>query len=66
MEKYYLIIKTFNINLQRGSQKIAILPQTPTVTDSITVEELVSYGRFPHQKGFGRLSKKIKMKLNGH
>ncbi|NYM26752.1 ATP-binding cassette domain-containing protein, partial [Salmonella enterica subsp. enterica serovar Typhimurium] len=30
------------------------------VTDSITVEELVSYGRFPHQKGFGRLSKKDK------
>ena len=30
------------------------------MTDSITVEELVSYGRFPHQKGFGRLSKKDK------
>lgn len=54
-----------NQNIQHQSTKevakeIAILPQTPTVTDSITVEELVSYGRFPHQKGFGRLSKKDK------
>ena len=54
-----------NQNIQHQStkevaKKIAILPQTPTVTDSITVEELVSYGRFPHQKGFGRLSKKDK------
>ena len=48
-----------NQNIQHQStkevaKKIAILP------DSITVEELVSYGRFPHQKGFGRLSKKDK------
>ncbi|MDS3886973.1 ABC transporter ATP-binding protein [Staphylococcus hominis] len=54
-----------NQNIQHQStkevaKKIAILLQTPTVTDSITVEELVSYGRFPHQKGFGRLSKKDK------
>ena len=38
-----------NQNIQHQStkevaKKIAILPQTPTVTDSITVEELVSYG----------------------
>ncbi|KHD37462.1 iron-enterobactin transporter ATP-binding protein [Clostridium acetobutylicum] len=40
------------------AKKIAILPQTPESTDGITVAELVSYGRYPYQKGFGRLSKK--------
>ena len=38
------------------AKKIAILPQSPEVADGLTVGELVSYGRFPHQKGFGRLS----------
>lgn len=38
------------------AKKIAILPQSPEVADGLTVGELVSYGRFPHQKGFGRLT----------
>ncbi|SUM31834.1 ferrichrome transport ATP-binding protein [Staphylococcus gallinarum] len=33
------------------AKKIAILPQSPEVADGLTVGELVSYGRFPHQKG---------------
>ncbi|QOY38277.1 ABC transporter ATP-binding protein [Anaerobacillus isosaccharinicus] len=40
------------------AKKMAILPQTPESASGLTVGELVSYGRFPHQKGFGRLSKK--------
>lgn len=40
------------------AQKMAILPQTPESASGLTVGELVSYGRFPYQKGFGRLSKK--------
>lgn len=44
------------------AKKIAILPQSPDVADGLTVGELVSYGRYPHQKGFGRLSKKTKKK----
>jgi len=40
------------------AKKISILPQAPEGTDGITVGELVSYGRFPYQKGFGRHSKK--------
>ena len=40
------------------AQKMAILPQTPENAKGLTVSELVSYGRFPYQKGFGRLSKK--------
>lgn len=40
------------------AQKMAILPQTPESASGLTVGELVSYGRFPYQKGLGRLTKK--------
>ena len=40
------------------AKKMAILPQTPESAKGLTVGELVSYGRFPYQKGFGRLSKR--------
>ena len=42
------------------AKKIAILPQTPEVADGLTVGELVSYGRFPHQKGSAVYLLKIK------
>lgn len=40
------------------AKKMAILPQTPESASGLTVGELVSYGRFPYQKGFGRLNKR--------
>lgn len=40
------------------AKKMAILPQTPEGSGGLTVAEIVSYGRFPYQKGFGRLSPK--------
>lgn len=40
------------------AKKMAILPQTPESASGLSVGELVSYGRFPYQKGFGRLTKK--------
>lgn len=40
------------------AKKMAILPQAPESTSGLTVGELVSYGRFPYQNGFGRLTKK--------
>lgn len=40
------------------AKKMATLPQTPETVNGLTVGELVSYGRFPYQKGFGRLTKK--------
>jgi len=43
---------------------LAILPQTPTAPSGLTVEELVAYGRFPYQKGFGRLSPEDKMVIS--
>ncbi|GAB2720438.1 ABC transporter ATP-binding protein [Paenibacillus thermoaerophilus] len=39
------------------AKQLAILPQNPTAPDGLTVRELVGYGRFPHQKGFGTASK---------
>lgn len=38
------------------ARQLAILPQNPTAPDGLTVSELVSYGRYPHQKGFGTMS----------
>lgn len=40
------------------ARKMAILPQSPDSVGGLTVGELVSYGRFPYQKGFGRLTKR--------
>ncbi len=38
------------------ARKMAILPQTQTAPSGLTVSELIAYGRFPHQKGFGKLT----------
>lgn len=69
-----LPIKSGEIKLDGGNlhaqatkdiaKKIAILPQSPEVADGLTVGELVSYGRFPHQKGFGRLSAEDKKEID--
>ncbi|WP_066296404.1 ABC transporter ATP-binding protein [Bacillus sp. FJAT-29937] len=45
-------------NTKQLAKKMAILPQTPESASGLTVGELVSYGRFPYQKGFGRLTPK--------
>ena len=47
-------------NIKEQSSKdlaktMAVLPQSPQAPKGLTVEELIAYGRFPHQKGFGRL-----------
>lgn len=38
------------------AKQLAILPQNPSSPEGLTVRELVSFGRYPHQKGFGNLS----------
>lgn len=38
------------------AKKLAILPQSPDSPEGLTVEELVSYGRFPHQRKFRGLT----------
>lgn len=40
------------------ARQMAFLPQSPSAPGGLTVKELVSYGRYPHQKGFGRLTDK--------
>lgn len=35
--------------------KLAILPQSPAAPEGLMVEELISYGRYPYQKGMGKL-----------
>lgn len=42
------------------AKRLAILPQNPVAPEGITVSELVSFGRFPHQKRFGSLGKEDK------
>ncbi len=39
------------------AKKMGVLPQSPEAPNGLTVAELVSYGRFPHQNGFGKLTK---------
>lgn len=43
-------------NTKTVAKNLAILPQTPEGASGLTVAELVSYGRFPYQKGWGRLT----------
>ncbi|WP_017811022.1 MULTISPECIES: ABC transporter ATP-binding protein [Paenibacillus] len=45
------------------AKQLAILPQTPTAPEGLTVTELVSYGRFPYQKGFGSMKAEDKEKI---
>ncbi len=44
------------LSTKEVAKKMAILPQTPEAPSGMTVYELVSYGRFPHQKGLGKLT----------
>ncbi|GMA52249.1 iron-dicitrate ABC transporter ATP-binding protein [Alicyclobacillus contaminans] len=45
-------------NTRELAKKMAILPQTPDSVTGLSVGELVSYGRFPYQRGFGRLTER--------
>ncbi len=55
-------IKIDSIGIEKYTRKnlskiLAFLPQRPSVTSGISVEELVSYGRHPYASRFGALSK---------
>jgi iron complex transport system ATP-binding protein len=43
------------LSTREVARKMAILPQSPQAPAGLTVGELVSYGRFPHQRGPGKL-----------
>lgn len=44
------------LSTKETAKCMAILPQSPTAPGGLTVGELVAHGRFPHQRGFGRLT----------
>ncbi|MBW9145566.1 ABC transporter ATP-binding protein [Clostridium sp. CM028] len=46
------------------SKEMAVLPQSPQAPNGLTVGELVAYGRFPHQSGFGKLTSQDKEKID--
>ena len=46
------------------AKAMAVLPQSPQAPSGLTVEELILYGRFPHQKGFGKLKDEDKDIIN--
>ncbi|QGH32849.1 ATP-binding cassette domain-containing protein [Gracilibacillus salitolerans] len=45
------------LDTKEVAKRMAVLPQTAQAPSGLTVFELVSYGRFPHRKRMGRLSK---------
>mgnify|MGYP002542848394 CR=1 FL=1 len=50
-----IYINSKNINEQSSKEiarNMAVLPQSPQAPGGLTVEELIAYGRFPHQSGF--------------
>lgn len=46
------------------AQKMALLPQVLEATEGISVYELVSYGRFPHQRYLGSLTNQDRDKIH--
>ena len=51
-------------NPREIAKNMAILPQSPQAPSGLTVEELIAYGRFPHQKGFRKANEKDKDIVN--
>ena len=53
-----------NLKSKEIAKMVSILPQSPNAPASITCFDLVAYGRYPYQKGFGRLTKEDKDIIN--
>ncbi|MCP1492047.1 ABC-type branched-subunit amino acid transport system ATPase component [Peribacillus frigoritolerans] len=53
------------IHTKQIAKLLALLHQNPVSPAQLKVEELVSYGRYPHRNNVNRLTKKIKKRLNG-
>lgn len=62
-----VFINGYDIDYQKSkdiAKQVAILSQIPTAPTTLTCYELVSYGRFPYQKGFGKMSMEDKTIVN--
>jgi iron complex transport system ATP-binding protein len=53
------------LSTKEVARQLAILPQNPEAPGRLMVHELISYGRFPHKKGFGMLTKKDREIIDG-
>lgn len=49
-----------NIHTKQIAQHLALLPQHPIAPAEFKVEELISYGRYPHRNNVNKLSKEDK------
>lgn len=63
----YLDGKTIHSQPTRDvAKQLAILPQNPSAPDGLTVFELISYGRSPHQSSFKSITAKDREIIFGH
>lgn len=65
-EKGDIFILDKNMNDMKSkeiAEKLAILSQNPTAPSQLKVEELISYGRYPHRSNINKLSDKDKDKI---
>lgn len=46
------------------AKKLALLAQAPSAPGQLKVQELIAYGRYPHRKNVGRLTKEDQKKIN--
>ena len=53
-----------SLSTKEIAKKLALLAQTPSAPGQLTVEQLVAYGRYPHRKNLGRLTKDDDEKIN--
>ncbi|WP_174733618.1 ABC transporter ATP-binding protein [Mesobacillus harenae] len=56
--------KIHKVPTREIAKKMAVLPQSPDAPGGLTVYELISFGRSPHQNGFGRLSEQDHKVIN--
>ena len=48
------------ISTKQIAKQLALLPQNPIAPSELKVEELISYGRYPHRNNVNKLSSKDK------
>ena len=62
-EIFFLDKNMNDMSSKEIAEKLAILSQNPTAPPQLKVEELVSYGRYPHRTNINKLSSKDKDKI---
>jgi iron complex transport system ATP-binding protein len=66
-KKGNILISDYDINqihTKKLASMMALLPQSPKTPEGLVVEELVSFGRYPYQKRFGKLEEADKKAID--